>query len=244
MTDIIIRPFKGVEDHDQVYELQAEVWSRSTAVPTNLTIALQRHGGVVLGAFTPTGEMAGFVFGFTGQTDIPGAARGLHHHSHAAAVKPGLRGMGIGERLKRAQAEIVRAQSINLMTWTFDPLEARNAYFNLHKLGAIVVNCYGVMNDALNAGLPSDRFELEWWLDRDVRRDGLPGTLTPPSTSAPVDRRIRVPQDFQSIKKADLGEAKRIRLALRDQFERAFSEGYVATDFTLGDEAYYTLKRL
>ena len=105
MADIIIRPFASVEDHDLAYELQAEVWSRNTAVPTNLTIALQRHGGVVLGAFTPDGEMVGFVFGFTGLTDIPGAARGLHHHSHAAAVKPG-QTVRLGVRRDGAATEI------------------------------------------------------------------------------------------------------------------------------------------
>jgi predicted GNAT superfamily acetyltransferase len=254
--DIVVRPLITPTEHERAYDLQAEVWSASTAVPTHLTIALQRHGGVVLGAFGPNDDLLGFVFGFTGFTHIAGAWGGLSHHSHVAAVRPEFRGRGIGETLKRAQREAVLAQGINLMTWTFDPLEARNAHFNVHKLGAIartfVADCYGPMNDALNAGLPSDRFEVEWWLDRRMENgewrmasDRL--CLPDPDAESPALHphfSIDIPRDFQAVKRDDIDVAWRWRIGTRARFERAFTDGYVVADFRFDDErAAYVLAR-
>jgi predicted GNAT superfamily acetyltransferase len=109
-----------------------------------------------------------------------------------------------------------------------------------------IVNCYGMMNDALNKGLPSDRFEVEWWLDRRMANgewrmgnDGLQISNLEPRIS------IEIPLDFQRIKQADLAEALRVRLALRERFQRAFADGYAAVDFELTqDRAAYVLARL
>lgn len=236
-AEISIRPLLAPEDHERAYDLQAEVWSASTSVPSNFTIALQRHGGVVLGAFAPGGALVGVVFGFTSPTHIPGARNGLSHHSHVAAVRPDFRGRGIGEMLKRAQRAAVLAQGINLMTWTFDPLEARNAYFNLHKLGAIartfIVDCYGPMNDALNAGLPSDRFEAEWWLEG--------GSAFRTNLSALT---VEVPRDFQALKRQDIQAAWRWRMETRARFQQLMAEGYAAVDLEVeGDGARYRFAR-
>ena len=167
--DFEIRPFETPADHAQCEHIQTVTWSREEAVPSNITIAMAHHGALALGAFAPDGTLLGMAFSFLSPAHVPGANNGLSHHSHMAAVLPEFRSQGIGEALKREQARRLLAQGINLVTWTYDPLEAKNANLNINKLGCIcrtyIENCYGDMRDELNAGLPSDRFEVEWWLD-------------------------------------------------------------------------------
>ncbi|MGH2524123.1 MAG: hypothetical protein ACRDH2_16575, partial [Anaerolineales bacterium] len=125
---------------------------------------------VVLGAFEAD-ALVGFVFGFLGtdQADPnrPALAR-LKHCSHQLGVLPGYRDRGIGYQLKLAQREAVIKQGVRLITWTFDPLESRNAHLNIARLGAVchtyLRDVYGEMDDALNGGLPSDRFQMDWWV--------------------------------------------------------------------------------
>lgn len=142
-------------------EIQAEVWgSRDSVVPAHHLCVVARFGGTLLVAYAG-GEPVGFVYGF------PALHRGrLVLHSHMLAVREAHRDRGIGRRLKLAQREEARRLGYPLVTWTFDPLECRNAYFNLHVLGAraraYYVNFYGEMRDALNRGLPSDRLLAEW----------------------------------------------------------------------------------
>lgn len=248
-----IRHFKDVADHERCEAIQAEVWGDPFVVPANMTIALQRHGGVAIGAFEPhpAGEqMIGFVVGFLSPTHHAGANRGLSHHSHIAAVLPHKQGAGVGEGLKRAQGDAVRAQGLNLITWTYDPLEARNARLNIGKLGCIcrtyIRNAYGDMRDALNAGLPSDRFEVEWWLDRQA----VDGGWQMANGHIRLDRhlpsmQVAIPRDFQALKRADQAAALRYRLEMRERFEQAFAQGYAVTAFALEDDrAVYTLTRL
>ncbi|MCX7939944.1 MAG: hypothetical protein N2545_10990, partial [Thermoflexales bacterium] len=211
------------DDYVQCVALQQAVWSGDLAVPAQMMLALTRHGGVALGAFTPEGRMIGFVLSFLGWS-----AQGvLCHHSHMAAVAEGWRDRGVGTALKRAQREAVLAQGVCLITWTYDPLEARNAHLNIAKLGCIcrtyIRNAYGEMPDALNAGLPSDRFEVEWWLEERP-------VFQPPT------RMIAIPRDFQALKRADLSAALAWRLQTREQFERAFAEGYVVVGFETRDD--------
>lgn len=258
--DYIIRPFADISDHEQCERIQAIVWGQAFVVPANMTVTLQRHGGIAIGAFEPgaaapattgaAGErMIGFVVGFLSPTHHPGAHRSLSHHSHIAAVLPEWQGRGIGEALKRAQAAAVRAQGLNLITWTFDPLEAKNARLNIGKLGCIcrtyIRNAYGEMNDALNAGLPSDRFEVEWWLDRRIENEKLKmanGHLSFSIFNSSFS--ISIPRHFQALKRSDPAAAMRCRLETRRRFEQAFAEGYIVTDFTLDSEqAFYTLTR-
>ena len=122
-----VRPFISVADHEQCVEVQRRVWVGDDPVPTNMTIAMERHGGVAVGAFDVSERMLGFVFSFVAPCHHVGANNGLCHHSHMAAVLPSWQGKGMGEALKQAQADLVRAAGYNLMTWTVDPLEAKNA---------------------------------------------------------------------------------------------------------------------
>ena len=228
MQDLVIRPFENFEDFEQAEQLQNVTWSAVETVPSNMLIAMTHHGAIGLGAFegeSGAGRMVGFAFSFLAPTNLLGAQHGLSHHSHMAAVLPELRGQGIGLQLKHAQAQAVLAQGYNLMTWTYDPLEAKNANLNITKLGCIcrsyIPNCYGEMRDGLNAGLPSDRFEVEWWLDRKIRIEN--GEL----------RKIEIPSDFQAIKKVDMTAAKAIRLKTREYFVQAFAAGFVVTGFEM-----------
>ena len=205
-----------------------------------MTVAIMHHGGVAVGAFEElSGKMLGFALSFVAPTRLPNALGGLSHHSHMAAVTENYRGLGLGAQLKRAQRDVVLARGYNLMTWTFDPLEARNANLNVRKLGCICRtyerNLYGTMADNLNADLPSDRFEVEWWLDhhRPIFAENQPV------------REIEIPTDFQAIKKDGIQKAREWRMRTREQFEQAFNAGYVVTAFTrLNDRAWYTLRSL
>ena len=158
--------------HDQadiraVVDLQRAVWGDDLAVPDHLLLASIHGGGLLIGAFEGD-EMVGFVFGFPAfDRDEDGLA--WRHHSHMLAVVPGKRDAGIGFALKRAQWQWVRQQGLDRITWTFDPLQSRNAYLNIARLGAVasayLPEYYGEMTDAINAGLPSDRFRVDWWVN-------------------------------------------------------------------------------
>jgi predicted GNAT superfamily acetyltransferase len=235
----LIRLFERFDDYEQAERIQNVTWSAVETVPSNMLIAMTHHGAVAVGAFEGE-QMVGFAFSFVAPTHIVGAWRGLSHHSHMAAVLPELRGQGIGLQLKRAQAKAVLAQGYNLMTWTYDPLEAKNANLNIAKLGCIcrtyIPNCYGEMRDGLNAGLPSDRFEVEWWLS---------GERGAESTVPRTERRIEIPADFQTVKREDMAAAKAIRLSTRAQFEQAFVEGFVVMGFEMNAErGLYVLAKL
>src|SRR5579884_3469728 len=156
-----IETFEGFRAHR---DLQTLIWAHDPpeAVPTEFLIALARHGGVVLGAYADS-AMVGILL------SVPALQEGrLVHLSHMLGIHPGWRGHGIGEAMKWRQRELVLAQGIDTITWTFDPLEAVNARLNLSRLGGVVRrygrDYYGAMEDALNRGVPSDRMIVDWRL--------------------------------------------------------------------------------
>ncbi|HIP88250.1 MAG TPA: hypothetical protein EYH27_07465 [Anaerolineales bacterium] len=277
-SEILIRPIQAHPEYRAVERLQREVWGLQEVeiVPDHLLITVQKDGGLVLGAFetSPKGEerLVGFVFGFLGRTP----EGRLKHCSHMAGVIPGLRDRNIGYRLKCAQREHVLAQGIDLITWTFDPLESRNAHLNFHKLGVVcrtyLRDLYGPMRDALNVGLPSDRFHVEWPIDSPrvaerLRRGGsglsLSGLLAqgapilnparPGDPVRPAERTlpleedrvlVEIPAHFQAIRAADLSLARAWRLHTRSLFEAAFARGYTVVDHLFqGGRSCYLLER-
>ncbi|HWP34839.1 MAG TPA: GNAT family N-acetyltransferase, partial [Thermodesulfobacteriota bacterium] len=129
-------------------------------IPLAQLMTAARFGGLCLGAFDGD-RLVAFLYGFVGLKD--GAPV---HISQRMAVLPAYRDRGLGERLKRLQREHVLAQGLSWVRWTFDPLETRNGYLNFVKLGAhartYLVDLYGPVSGALNEGLPTDRFEVEW----------------------------------------------------------------------------------
>ena len=172
---IRIAPLTTLDEYAQCERLQQQIWESDAmdVVPRHLLLTFQRHGGLVLGAFDPEGRMIGFAFGFLGQmapdnvfTDD--TLRAWQHCSHEVGVVPQWRGQGVGYELKLAQRDWVMRQGLDLITWTYDPLEIGNASLNLGKLGATcrcyLRDLYGAMADGLNAHLPSDRFEVAWRL--------------------------------------------------------------------------------
>jgi len=181
-----IRSIDTLDELERMAELERAIWGMPT-VPTHQTLTVAKNGGVVLGAYEAE-ELIGFLYSF------PGLADGeVYLCSHMLGVQDGHRNKGIGHLLKLAQADAARALGYRRIRWTYDPLQSRNAYLNIAKLGAIcseyIVNCYGEMTDGLNQGLPSDRFNVDWYLDRptvppieavtplvewEVRADGLP----------------------------------------------------------------------
>ncbi len=164
-----IHVLETAEEMTAVEALQREVWpgSETDVVPAHLLITAVHNGGLVLGAFDDE-KLVGFVFGFPGLEFTADGPR-PKHCSHMAGVHPDYRDSGIGFALKRAQWQMVRHQDLDHITWTYDPLLSRNAYLNIARLGAVCSTYlrmeYGEMRDGLNAGLPSDRFQVDWWLN-------------------------------------------------------------------------------
>jgi predicted GNAT superfamily acetyltransferase len=169
MSSYTIRLLEEYEDMLRVEKLIDAIWGGgpADAVPAHMLITFIHNGGLAFGAFEGD-EMVGLAFGFLGFHDTS-QERIVKHCSHQMGVHPAHRGKGIGFALKKAQWQMVRSQGIKLITWTFDPLLSQNAYLNIGRLGAICHTyqreLYGNMVDALNAGLASDRFEVEWWVN-------------------------------------------------------------------------------
>jgi predicted GNAT superfamily acetyltransferase len=266
---ITIRSVHSVADTLQVEELQRAVWagSETEVIPLHMLLTVAHNGGLLIGAFD--GErMVGFVFGFIGTDELSPdrvAMARLKHCSHQMGVHPDYRGRGLGLLLKLAQREAVIDQGISLATWTYDPLMSRNAHLNIRRLGTIcrtyVRNLYGDLRDDLNRGLPTDRFQVEWWLTTPrvtARLDGsrrsldmelflssgaklineaaLTDTGFPQPAEEPSDPEgtfllIEIPSDFLDIKRSDPELALAWRLHSRELFERAFAAGYLVTDF-------------
>ena len=164
-----IKIIENMSEMHQAVELQRRVWQESDTdiIPAHLMNSAVHSGGLLIGAFVDQ-ELVGFVFGFPGFYSTPDGPR-LKHYSSILGIRPEWQGQGIGFALKRAQWQMVRHQGIDRITWTFDPLLSRNAWLNITRLGAVcdtyLRDFYGKMNDVLNQGLPSDRFNVDWWVN-------------------------------------------------------------------------------
>src|SRR5436190_19859536 len=159
-----IRKCEGLGEMQACFALQKEVWGFSDAelMPVRVFVIANKIGGQVIGAFDGE-ELVGFALA------LPGHRNGHSYlHSQMLAVRQQHRNGGLGRRLKLYQREDAIARGFELMEWTFDPLEIKNAYLNIEKLGAIArrynMNQYGVSSSALQGGLPTDRLVAEWWL--------------------------------------------------------------------------------
>jgi len=166
---INIRHIESPKDLAAVEELQQLVWPGNDIeiVPAHLLLAVLHGGGVLIGAYDGD-VLVGFVFGFPGFDQTPDGVK-LRHCSHMAGVHPDYRDIGLGFKLKRAQWQMVRKEGIDRITWTYDPLQSRNAKLNVTKLGGVCntyyPNYYGELRDQLNVGLPTDRFQVDWWVN-------------------------------------------------------------------------------
>lgn len=161
-SPVELRELETFQDYEACVRLQIEVWNfpEIDVVPAGHLVAMHHYGGIVVGAFHE-GSMVGFVCGYTGLE-----AGRTFHHSHMLAVVPEHRGRRLGETLKWAQRDRVLRQGLDLVNWTFDPLQAPNANLNINRLGCIVrkykVDLYGASQSPLHGGIPTDRVEAEW----------------------------------------------------------------------------------
>jgi predicted GNAT superfamily acetyltransferase len=257
MHGITFRRLTKAEELRKVEGLQKEVWGMVDVevVPTHMLMGILIAGGIAIGAFDEDGNMVGFVFG------LPGVRDGkLIHHSHMLGVKPELRHSGVGYRLKLLQREAAMEQGVEFVEWTFDPLQGANAKLNFAKLGVIsrtyFRDVYGEIRDSINIGYPSDRLLVEWWVKslRVVKR--ISKELRPliasillsrgaeaaietvggkPVAKKTVSSRVVVlpiPGDINRLRRAHPELASEWRMATREAFERLFSLGYIAVDFS------------
>ncbi|HEY8283184.1 MAG TPA: GNAT family N-acetyltransferase [Chloroflexota bacterium] len=239
----------------EIEDLQIRVWGMDPleVVPAAMLYIARASGGIVLGAYD-RGVLIGFVLGLLGRRD-----GGLYHASHMLGIDPEYQGHGLGEALKQRQRQVALSQGLDLMTWTFDPLESRNARLNIHKLGAIsntyVENLYGDMEDQLNRGLPSDRLLVEWDLHRAppaidpaVRAAAMPLLLVeyghpvvPPREPPPgCPVLLPAPPDMRGLRHTNPSASLAWRMAQRQALQWAFAHGYVVRDFA--DGAYLLLQ--
>jgi predicted GNAT superfamily acetyltransferase len=221
---IEIRHCRGIEELRACVALQKEVWNFTDAelVPLRMFVVAEKVGGQVMGAFE-SGAMVGFAL------SVPGARSGhLYLHSHMLAVRKDRRNSGLGRRLKLLQREDAIARGIELIEWTFDPLEIKNAYLNIEKLGAISrrynINQYGITSSPLQGGLPSDRLIAEWWL-----KSKRVETLLATGTNPPITRElgVGVPAQIYDWKAAaeTREKAKQVQERNREQLLQAFAAG-------------------
>src|SRR5947207_1761826 len=219
-----LRRCHGIEDFRACVTLQKEVWNFTDAelVPLRMFVVADKVGGQVMGAFEGN-TLVGFAL------SVPGTRSGhIYLHSHMLAVRKDHRNSGLGRQLKMMQREEALARGIELIEWTFDPLEIKNAYLNIEKLGAIVrrynINQYGITSSPLQGGLPSDRLIAEWWL-RSKRVEALLSTGKNPSIVS--ESSIEVPAQIYEWKAAleTRSKAQHVQEQNREQFLRAFSHG-------------------
>jgi predicted GNAT superfamily acetyltransferase len=223
---------RTLDDLDAVSDLQAEIWgSRSIAAPSTILRAISVAGGVVLLA-RAGGRPVGFAYGFIGRT--PDGT--VYHRSHAAGVLDEFRNSGIGSALKLAQGREVRASGLDRVVWTFDPTQLGNAYFNLRRLGATARSFqrdfYGVRDDALSHGLPTDRLFVEWFLGEREQAALAKLRRHPAKTS------VTVPEGLPARPGSDLVKVLPQQDVLRGQLEAAFSRGLQIIDFEPDSRRY------
>jgi predicted GNAT superfamily acetyltransferase len=220
----VIRRCQGREELRACVALQKEIWNFTDAelVPLRMFVVAEKVGGQVMGAFAAD-KMVGFAL------SVPGTRSGhIYLHSHMLGVAKEHRNGGLGRRLKLLQREDALARGIELIEWTFDPLEIKNAYLNIEKLGAVArrynINQYGVTSSPLQGGLPSDRLIAEWWL-----KSGRVKGLLQTSRLPPFDEKVAIEVPAQIYEWKSAAETRRqaqgVQERNRKQFLQAFEKG-------------------
>ncbi len=225
-----LRPLTSIQDADAILRVMIATWGNHQLLPREEILALAESGNVPWGA-EAEGETIGYVLGWAGIDPEDG----LHVHSHMLAALPDRRHRGIGFALKLAQRAACLDQDIHLIRWTFDPMIARNAWFNLGKLGATADrfrrDFYGDMADSLNAGERSDRLVVRWDLDRS------PGPRPRPEV---VRAEVAVPREYDALRTSDPGAASAARERVADALDTSFAAGNIVVEFD-GQRATYCL---
>ena len=224
-----IRQLTQNEEFADAVKLQKAIWGfdEIDLLPVRLFVTASKIGGHSFGAYDGD-RMVGFCVAIPG---IKPGAKG-YLHSHMLGVMKEYRDAGLGRRLKLAQRDDALRQGIDLIEWTFDPLEIKNAFFNIERLGAVVrrfvLNQYGITSSPLNAGLPTDRLYAEWWLESDRVKALLEGREMPRKE---VVARISITNQIYEIKKNDFARALEIQKRVADQFLEYFAKDLAVTGF-------------
>ena len=240
---IEIRALSTNNEFAQAVDLQKRIWNFADIelLPVRLFVVANKVGGHSFGAYDDD-RMVGFLLA------IPGIKHGAdgYLHSHMLGVLPEYRDRGLGRIMKLRQRDDAISRRIELVEWTFDPLEIKNAFFNMERLGAIVrryvENQYGTTSSPLHGGLPTDRCTAEWWVSSDRVKAILAGE--PPDRSG-VEERIEVPNDIAEIRRSDPKCAREIQKAIAAQFHRHLDRDLAVIGFERTEKAgVYLLGKL
>jgi predicted GNAT superfamily acetyltransferase len=231
---IFVRKCEGVEEFQRCVALQREIWGEADleVEPATMFVVASETGGQVLGAFD--GErMVGYTLAVVGvRAGVP------YLHSHMTGVIAEYRDRGVGRMLKVFQREEALGRGIRLIAWTFDPLELKNAHFNLNRLGAICreyrANLYGVTTSPLHRGVPTDRLVAEWHLDSARVLAALADVAKEPE-EAPA--KIELPTELEQWKQSDQAQVARVQAHAREEFLKWFAKGYAAIGVRRGPQA-------
>jgi predicted GNAT superfamily acetyltransferase len=235
-----IRECSTVAELDACLQLQRDVFHfpELEVSPRRHLVVSRESGGWTLGAFAGD-EMVGFVHHLVGLR-----GREVIGYSHMMAVSQTVQNQGIGARLKWAQRERALNEGVKFIRWTWDPMQARNAHFNLNRLGVVVrsyaPNFYGTnysvagSYDGADRGIDSDRLFAEWALDSDRVQAHAKGAAPGPAS---IEREIAIPADWSGLVKSDVAVARAEQLRVRAEFEEAFSAGLICTGFVRDDRA-------
>lgn len=226
MTDgIVVRKCHGIEEFQRCVDLQKEIWGEADieVEPATLFVVASETGGQVLGAFDGT-RMVGYTLA------VAGFVQGtVFLHSHMTGVLAEYRNRSVGRALKLFQRDEALGRGIRLVVWTFDPLETRNAHFNLNRLGAIsrkyLPNLYGVTTSPLHRGLPTDRLWAEWQLDSPRVIAAIAG-VTPEPRDSPA--KIELPAELDACQVSDAAKVAQVQSRIRGEFTNWFARGYAA----------------
>ncbi len=232
---IEIRALTEREDLKSAVRLQRQIWGFEDVdlIPLRLFVVASKIGGQVYGAFDGA-HMIGFCM------SIPGLKPGgrTYLHSHMLGVLADYRNTGVGRMLKLTQRDDALARGIDLIEWTFDPLEIKNAFFNMERLGAIVrryvPNQYGTTSSPLHGGLPTDRCIAEWWISSPRVKAILEGRSF---QTNPVEMRIAIPSDIAAIRSKDPACARQIQQNASQHFRAAFDGGLAVIGFEKTEQA-------
>lgn len=232
---IEVRPLTAHADLDDAVRLQQQIWGfeEIELLPLRLFVVATKVGGQAFGAFDGK-RMVGFCLA------IPGMKAGgkSYLHSHMLGVLPEYQNAGAGRKLKLAQREDALRRPIELVEWTFDPLEIKNAFFNVERLGAIVrryiPNQYGTTSSHLHGGLPTDRCIAEWWIDSARAKTIIAGQEFKRN---PVEARIAIPADIAAIRASDPKRAREIQLKASEEFREAFDRQLAVIGFEKSEQA-------
>jgi predicted GNAT superfamily acetyltransferase len=230
---ITVRELTVHGEFEEAVNLQRQIWGFADIelLPVRMFVVAGKVGGFVLGAFDGD-HMVGFCLA------IPGIRRGkIYLHSHMLGVMPGYRDQSVGRQLKLKQREEALSRSIGLIEWTFDPLELKNAYFNIQRLGAVVnryvLNQYGSTTSHLHGGLPTDRCVAEWWLNSGRVSEAIEGQAP---GRPEIASHILVPASIGRLRGDDPARAREIQKNIGERFLANLEEGLTVVGLDRSEE--------